>query len=52
MVVRLFALDWMMALESALITKRGDTPARPSSGFLARIFSTSDCATPSTSSPA
>jgi len=24
MVVRLFALDWMIALESALITKRGE----------------------------
>ena len=52
MVVRLFACDWMMAFESALITKRGDTPARPSSGFFCRILSASVAETPSTSSPA
>ncbi len=52
MVVRLFACDWMIALERALMTKRGETPARPSSGERARIFSISDCAMPSTSSPA
>ena len=52
MVVRLFACDWMIALESALMTKRGETPDSPSSGLRARIFAASLGAMPSTSSPA
>lgn len=31
-VLRLLRWDWMMAFDSALITKRGDTPDKPSSG--------------------
>ena len=52
-VVRLFAFDWMIAFESALMTKRGDTPARPSSGALrADLLGVGLRFTPSTSSPA
>ena len=52
MLVRLRALPRVIAVESALITKRGLTPERPSSGASVRRRAASWSENPSTASPA
>ena len=52
MLVRLCVLLRVMAFEIALMTKRGLTPVRPSSGASVRSRAASVSGTPSTASPA